>query len=209
MSTSLRRPDYHRHLWKRGEKACTAALCAAAVGLLAYFFYRSLLAVVPLSAVGVLLFFRIGKEKGKKGLVVLSSQKKRGFLSDPAYMRYKGFKTADTAEPYFELLYLPFDESTEKPRFKNTVHERSGMTKGFVLLFTNQCPFTAKYVPLLENVAKARGAALQVIPIRTREEAQNAPSPFTTFSLFYDGQLVTHEILSEKKFESILISKGM
>ncbi len=124
------------------------------------------------------------KEKGKKGLVILSSQKKKGFLSDPAYMRYKGFETADTAAPYFELLYLPFDRSAEKPRFKNTVQERGGM-------------------------AKARGAALHVIPIRTREEAQNAPSPFTTFSLFYDGQLVTHEILSEKKFENILISKGM
>lgn len=107
-----------------------------------------------------------------------------GFLSDPAYMRYKGFETVDTADPYFELLYLPFDRSAEKPRFKNTVQERGGM-------------------------AKARGAALHVIPIRTREEAQNAPSPFTTFSLFYDGQLVTHEILSEKKFENILISKGM
>jgi len=149
------------------------------------------------------------KEKGKKGLVILSSQKKKGFLSDPAYMRYKGFETADTAAPYFELLYLPFDRSAEKPRFNNTVQERGGMAKGFVLYYTNQCPFTAKYVPILENVAKARGAALHVIPIRTREEAQNAPSPFTTFSLFYDGQLVTHEILSEKKFENILISKGM
>jgi hypothetical protein len=47
-------------------------------------------------------------------------------------------------------------------------------------------------------------AIFQSVHIQTREEAQNAPSPFTTFSLFYDGQLVTHEILSEKKFEKIL-----
>ena len=38
-----------------------------------------------------------GKEKGKKGLVILSSRKKMGFLSDPKYMGYKGFQTADTA----------------------------------------------------------------------------------------------------------------
>ena len=149
------------------------------------------------------------KEKGKKGLVVLSSKKKTGFLSDPKYMKYKGFVTADTANPYFELLYLPFGENAEKPSFKSTVHDHVNMPKGFVLYYTDQCPFTAKYVPLLETVARARNAAIQTVHIQTKEEAQSAPTPFTTFSLFYDGQFVTHEILSEKKFEQILMSKGL
>lgn len=147
------------------------------------------------------------KEKGKKGLVILSSKKKMGYLSDPKYMKYKGFETADTADPYFELMYLPFDPNTDKPCFQNTVHVHENIPKGFVLYYTNQCPFTAKYVPLLENMAKARNAVFQSVHIQTRAEAQNAPTPFTTFSLFYDGQLVTHEILSEKKFEKILVSK--
>jgi hypothetical protein len=148
------------------------------------------------------------KEKGKKGLVILSSNKKKGFLSDPEYMKYKGFETVDTAEPYFELMCLPFDENAERPRFKNTVGSHENMPKGFVLYYTNQCPFTAKYVPLLEKTAKERNAVFQVIHIQTKEEAQNAPTPFTTFSLFYDGQFVTHEILSEKKLDKILQSKG-
>ena len=67
------------------------------------------------------------KAKGKKGLVILSSKKKLGFLSDPGYMRHKGFVTADTAEPYFELLYLPFMEGSERPRFQNTVREHDAM----------------------------------------------------------------------------------
>ena len=61
------------------------------------------------------------KEKGKKGLVILSSKKKMGFLSDPKYMGYKGFRTADTAEPYFELMYLPFEEDSSLPRFRDSV----------------------------------------------------------------------------------------
>lgn len=149
------------------------------------------------------------KRKGKRGLAVLSSKKKTGFLSDPKYMKYKGFETADTAEPYFELMYLPFDDSAEKPRFKNTVREHEHMPKGLALYYTNQCPFTAKYVPLLETMAQARGIDLHTVHIQSREEAQNAPSPFTAFSLFYNGGLVTHEILSEKKFEKILVSKGL
>ena len=148
------------------------------------------------------------KEKGKKGLVILSSKKKLGFLSDPGYMRHRGFLPADTAEPYFELLYLPFEKGAERPHFRDTVRECHAMPKGFVLYYTNQCPFTAKYVPVLEDMAEARNAAFQTVHIQTKEDAQRAPSPFTTFSLFYDGQLVTHEILSEKKFDKILVGKG-
>ncbi len=124
-------------------------------------------------------------------------------------MRHKGFVTADTAEPYFELLYLPFMEGAERPRFRDTAREHDAMPQGFVLYYTNQCPFTAKYVPVLERMAKERNAVFQAVHIQTKEEARNASSPFTTFSLFYDGQLVTHEILSEKKFDKILTDKGM
>ncbi len=148
------------------------------------------------------------KEKGKKGLVILSSKKKMGFLSDPKYMKYKGFKTVDTANPYFELMYLPFDESINKPCFNKAVYEHKNIPKGFTLYYTNQCPFTAKYVPLLESMAKERNVVFHTVHIKTREDAQNAPTPFTTFALFYDGQFVTHEILSEKKFEKILINKS-
>lgn len=58
------------------------------------------------------------KAKGKKGLVILSSKKKMGFLSDTKYMKYKGFEVVDTVEPYFELLYLPFSDDASKPQFK-------------------------------------------------------------------------------------------
>ena len=149
------------------------------------------------------------KAKGKKGLVILSSKKKMGFLSDPKYMSYKGFQTADTAEPYFELLYLPFEEDAPLPGFLDSVRGQKDMPEGFVLYYTNQCPFTAKYVPILERMAKDRNVSFRSVHIQTREDAQNAPSPFTTFSLFYDGQLVSHEILSEKKFDKILESKGL
>ncbi|MGO0807128.1 YoaP domain-containing protein, partial [Clostridioides difficile] len=36
------------------------------------------------------------------------------------------------------------------------------------------------------------------------KEAQNAPAPFTTYSLFFNGEFVTNEILSEKKIEKFL-----
>lgn len=75
---------------------------------------------------------------------------------------------------------------------------------GFTLYYTNQCPFTAKYVPELEAIAKGNGLDFQAIHIVTKEQAQQAPLPFTTFALFYKDTFITHEILSEKKFEKII-----
>lgn len=149
------------------------------------------------------------KEKSKKGLVVLSSKKKMPYLSDPKFLRYKGFTVADTAEPYYELMYLPFDKSALPPHFKDTVKPPKTDKQGFVLYYTHQCPFTAKYVPLIEDIAKTKGVPFISIRFETAKQAQNAPAPFTSYSLFYNGKFITHEILSVKKFEKILSEKGL
>lgn len=148
---------------------------------------------------------RDSREKGKKGLVVLSSRKKLGFLSDPQYLQYKGFIAADTADPYFILLYLPFSPDAEKPRFKPCVSQTvQQLPSGFTLYYTAQCPFTAKYVPLLEAAAQESGAAFQAVPITSQEQAQSAPCPFTAFALYHNGRFLTHEILSVNKFRKVM-----
>jgi len=147
------------------------------------------------------------KTKEKKGIVILSSKKKMPFLSDPEYLKHKGFELADTAEPYYELFYLPFDKKFSKPFFKNMVKTPHIEKKGFVLYYSNQCPYTVKYVPIINNIAKNRDISFEAICFKTTEQAQNAPAPFTTYSLFYNGEFVTNEILSDKKFEKIIADR--
>ncbi|MCL2677769.1 MAG: GNAT family N-acetyltransferase [Clostridiales bacterium] len=149
------------------------------------------------------------REKGKKGLCVLSSKKKMPFLSDPGYLKYKGFSPADAAPPFYELLYLPFGAEAPKPRFGASVKRPLIGETGFVLYYSHQCPFTAKYAPLLEETARAKAVPFKAIRFETAEEAQNAPAPFTAYSLFYNGEFLTNEILSEKKFEKIIAEKGL
>ena len=144
------------------------------------------------------------KEKGKEGLAILSSKKKMPFLSDASYLHHKGFVVADTAQPFYELHYLPFHVNALKPQFKLHVKKPQIAEKGFVLYYTHQCPFTAKYVPLIEDIAKLNHISFQTVQFTTTEQAQNAPAPFTSYSLFYNGQFVTNEILSEKKFEKMI-----
>ena len=151
---------------------------------------------------------RDSREKGKKGLVTLSAGKKMPFLSDPKFLQHKGFSVADTAGPY-TLLYLPFDQSAPCPQFKACIKSPVVNVPGFMLFYSHQCPFTAKYVPLVEAHAKEKGIPWKSICFESAEEAQNAPAPFTTYSLFYNGALLTHEILSVNRLEKIIGELGI
>lgn len=144
------------------------------------------------------------KAKGKQGLVLLSSKKKMPFLSDPKFLTHMGFRVADTAEPYYELRYLPFHEDAPVPRFREQAKPGRTEETGLVLYYTNQCPHTAKYAPIFEEIAREKGEKVKLILIQTAEQAQNAPAPFTTYSLYDNGVFVTNEILSEKKAEAYL-----
>ena len=143
------------------------------------------------------------KAKGKSGLAVLSSKKKKAFLSDPDFLRRKGFRTADSCDPFFELLYLPFADEVAVPKFIHNELDPAYRT-GYVLFYTFQCPFTAKYVPLIEQIATDKKIPFRAVHVTSKEEARKLPIPFTSYSLFLDGQFLTHEILSEKKFEKIV-----
>lgn len=143
-------------------------------------------------------------EKGKKGLCILSSAKKKPFLSDPKYLLYKKFQVADESDAGINLMYLPFSENCEKPHFLESAKHPKVADKGFVLFYTHQCPYNAKYAPVLEEIAKEKGIAFKTVLVKTREEAQKVPSPCTSYALFRDGEFLTNEILSEKKFREML-----
>lgn len=145
------------------------------------------------------------KQQGKLGLVVLSSEKKRAYLSEPKFLKYKGFQVADQTKPDFELLYLPFNKEAPVPKFKPCVNNNQDNHDGFVIYYTHQCPFTTKYVPLLEEIALKKGFTIQIIHVNTKEKAQSMPSPTTTYALFYNGKFITNEILSEKSFDKMLL----
>ena len=129
------------------------------------------------------------KEKGRKGLCILAAAKKKPFLADPKFLKYKGFTVCDEADNGIQLWYLPFVTDAEH------IEER-----GYVLYYTSQCPFNAKYVPVLEQTAKENAIPFHAIHIESREEAQNAPTPITNYALFRDGEYITNEQMNEKKF---------
>ena len=140
------------------------------------------------------------KEKGKKGLCILGAAKKMPFLSDPKFLKYKGFDVCDEADNKIQLWYLPFEKDVDKPGFKECARHPHIEESGYVLYYTSQCPFNAKYVPVLEQTAKENDIPFHAIHIKSRQEAQSAPTPITNYALFHDGEYVTNEQMNDKKF---------
>lgn len=147
---------------------------------------------------------RDARAQGRKGLCILSAEgRKREFLSDPKYMAYKGFIVADTSDCGINLLYLPLEPDAAPPRFRECARHPQTEESGFVLYYTDQCPFTYYWVPRVQETAKEHGIPLRVIHITSKQQAQSVPAPVTTYALFRDGKFVTQAVQSDKKFQSL------
>ncbi len=140
------------------------------------------------------------KKKGKKGLCILCAAKKKPFLADPKFLKHKGFAVCDEADNGIQLWYLPFSDNAGKPRFKECAKHPHVDNSGYVLYYTSQCPFNAKYVPIVEHTAKEHNIQFKAIHIESKEQAQNAPTPVTTYALFQDGEYLTNEQMNDTKF---------
>lgn len=141
-----------------------------------------------------------GKEHGKHGLCILSSAKKLPFLADPKYLKYKGFSVCDAADNGIQLWYLPFSPDAPLPRLKECAKHPHVDEEGYLLYYTNQCPFNGKYVPIIEATAKEHEIPFRAIKLESKTAAQNAPTPITTYALFYNGAYLTNEQMNDTKF---------
>ena len=144
------------------------------------------------------------REKGKKGLCILCSAKKKPFLADPKFLKYKGFSVCDEADNGIQLWYLPFEAGVQMPKFRECAKHPHVDEKGYVLYYTNQCPFNAKYVPIVEQTAAANNIPFRAVRIDSREAAQNAPTPVTNYALFYNGAYLTNEQMNDRKFLKLI-----
>lgn len=152
---------------------------------------------------------RDAKVRGRKGVCILCAEgRKREFLADPKFLTHKGFNVADVSDCGINLMYLPLTENAELPRFKACAKHPKAEGNGFVLYYTNQCPYTYYWVPKVQEVAKKHGVPFKVIHITTKEAAQNVPVPVTTYALFRDGEFVTQSIQSDKKFLALAGIEG-
>ena len=152
---------------------------------------------------------RDARTQGRRGLCILSAQgRKREFLADPKFLACKGFSVSDVSDCGINLMYLPLEAAAQPPKFRECAKHPRAEGDGFVLYYTDQCPFTYYWVPRVAQAAREHGIPFRAIHITDRESAQNVPAPVTTYALFRDGRFVTHAIQSDKKFLALAARQG-
>lgn len=147
------------------------------------------------------------KSLGMLGIIVVTANKKKPFLSDKSFYLKSGYEIIDSAPPYFELLVKRFDSKAELPMFTQSAKEGfPEEVKGVDIFYTAQCPFTTPYIELLKPTIISSDIPIRIHQIKSKEEAQSHFCPVTTYSVFINGKFYTQEILTSKKLEQ-LISK--
>ncbi|MDC8756708.1 YoaP domain-containing protein [Janthinobacterium fluminis] len=140
------------------------------------------------------------------GLVAVTGEKKRPYMSDPAYFEKQGFACVDTAPPYFRLWCKKLKPDAPTPQFKQSA--KAGCipgSKGIVAYYTNTCPFTESWTgTALRDFAERRGIPCAIHRVTSQQEAHALPIPWIINSVFYDGELVTLELDSVKRLEALL-----
>lgn len=148
------------------------------------------------------------RKQGKAGLAAIAGKKKFHFMSDGSWLKRRGFTVSDSTEDGFELLVLPADgpasvddeafapAGSAAPAFRESV--RRGIPpsrEGIAVLYSHRCVFTDYHVNRsLKESAEKRGIPLHISKIESREQAQNACTPATLFSLYYNGQFITTDV---------------
>ena len=65
------------------------------------------------------------------------------------------------------------------------------------------------YTQLLHDFAAQRGVNIALRKLESTQQAQQAPTPSTTYAMFYNGEFVTNEIFSEKKMAGFFDQQGL
>ena len=136
------------------------------------------------------------KLQGKDGLVTVVGTSKFHFMSDTKWLLRQGFQTIEKLPYGFSLLSLKLNPAAPDPSFNDCVLSGECPDKdGIVVYYTHRCPFTEFHVRgSLVSAAKSKDIPLRIIELESMEQAQNAPTPATIFTLFYNGKFVTTDL---------------
>lgn len=154
----------------------------------------------------ILLQECLNDAKNMDGIVAISSDKKRPFMTDPKFLKYMGFEIIDEAAPFFKLWGLKTNANASFPKIRSSAKSGSCSNKnGITAYYSNTCPFTEFYTNnLLREYAMAKNVPLTVHHINNKADGHKMPIPWIINSIFYKGDLVTLEMKPNKHLDKLI-----
>ncbi len=140
------------------------------------------------------------KKQDKYGVTVVTSE--GPFMAGKALFLKNGFKSVAKAKPSFELMVKNI-KSGPLPKFRDW-EKQMNQYKGLNIIYTYQCPWVARSIKELSEIAKKKGLKLKIVELENARQAQDAPSIYTAFNLIYNGKLLVDHYISSKRFLNII-----
>lgn len=142
------------------------------------------------------------KSKNKSGICVMSSKKKKPFLSDKKFFMKYNFKVIDENDDY-QLLGLKFDDK-EQVKLRVVAEDKRIIKKGITIFYSPQCPYILNCIKEVSDYCNESNIELKLIPIGTLEEAKNIPCVFNNFAVYINGEFETVHLLNKNKLIKLL-----
>ena len=132
------------------------------------------------------------RQMDKAGVAMVASSG-HWLVSGPILLK-NGFELIDRAPPSFELLVKRFDEKSPLPTFPQDWGARlQACGPGLTVQRTDQCPYNELVTDIALETAADRGIPARVERLDSAQEVQTrAPSPYGTFALVLDGELLSY-----------------
>jgi len=139
------------------------------------------------------------EKQGKAGVAVIASE--GPFMANKDLFLKKGFREVQ-ASGVFTLLVKQLKKAPE-PKFKDCENQLSRY-EGLSIVYSNQCPWVARFMSELGELIEKKGLKIDVVELKTPEQAQDAPSIYAVFNLVNDGTLLVDHYISNTRFLNIL-----
>lgn len=141
------------------------------------------------------------KKQKKSGVCIISSRKKKPFLSDKKFMIKQGFEVVDNVDDYELLAYL-LDGT--KPCFADTAKKQSIDSKNLTVYYGLQCPYIPNCIEQIKDYCKNNAIALDLVSVNTLGKAKSVPCVFNNWAVFYNGKFETVHLLNEGFLKKML-----
>ena len=142
------------------------------------------------------------KAHNKSGICIISSKKKKPFLSDKKFMQKFGFESVDTIDDEYELLALSFNGI--KPRFSLSAKKQAIESERLTIYYSLQCPYIPNCIEQINAYCDENQIPLELIKVDTLEKAKALPSIFNNWAVFYKGKFETVHLLNEGYLKKML-----
>jgi ribosomal protein S18 acetylase RimI-like enzyme len=139
------------------------------------------------------------EKQGKAGVAIVASD--GPFMANKELFLKNGFRGVQESGA-FTLLVKQLKQA-EEPKFKDYEKQFSSHEE-LKIVYSNQCPWVARFISELPETIKGKDLKIDVVELKTAEQAQQAPSIYAVFNLVNDGKLLADHYISNTRFLNIV-----